>query len=210
MEKELFVEYIPFLYHLTDKRNLALIKGYKKLFSTTTLISMAKIENPEEFLTTRRPLHEEIIIKDSKIYIRDQRPLNRALDKCLTDDMKPSDFILHLNARVFMWPNLKRLWTHFSRYESENPIILRFDTSKILELNSIVELSRINSGATRPSGVFGGKAAPRGKGTFVDIRKWVTGPNDVAEVTFPSFCILPNEFNLGTSPEGKWSDVIIS
>jgi hypothetical protein len=78
-----------------------------------------------------------------------------------------------------------------------------------LELNGDnVELSNINSGATRPSGTLGGKAAARGKETFQIIEQCTYPVRKAAEVTFPSVCILPFEFEIGKSPDGSWKEFI--
>jgi len=209
MELQTFLDKTPYLYHLTDRKNLnAIIKG-GRLISTVGLVNMAGMENAEVFLRTRRAEHSVIEIDGIDHYIRDQRPLNRALDKCLTDNWTRGDYIYHLNDRVFLWPNLKRLEIHFGRYEDEQPVIMRFSTGDIFELNDHAEITHINSGATRPSGVFGGKAAPRGKNTFKKIEDFELTAVRVAEVTFPGFCILPASFHIGNSPDGEWEQITL-
>lgn len=206
MDKEKFIEKTPYLYHLTDRRNLESIYQHKKILSTTELVSLANIENAENFLRQRRPLHTNIKANGYDVFIRDQRPLNRALNNCLTDNWTPEDYIYHLNRRVFMWPTLKRLWIHYGRYESENPIILRFSAKEILELNNHAEITNINSGATRPSGALGGKAAARGKDTFKKFEVFDLTVSKVAEVTFPEFCLLPNNYQKANNPDGPWQN----
>jgi hypothetical protein len=210
MDKQSFIEKTPYLYHLTDKRNLPLIKEQRTLYSTAEIIALSGLENGDEFLRIRRPEHSIVNVNGKSVYIRDQRPLNKALENCLTHSWKPAQFIYHLNSRVFMWPNLKRLWTHYGRYVNENPIIFRFDTSVILELNDQAELSDINSGATRPSGALGGKAAARGKNTFKKIEDCDYRIGKVAEVTFPGFCVLPANFKIGNTPEGRWRETCLN
>ncbi len=206
MDIQHFIEKTPYLYHLTDRCNLDFIKESKKLFSTVQIIKMAEDEDGDgdSFLRTRRPKHSPIKINGFDLSIRDQRPLNKALERCLTDNWTAGDFILHLNRRVFFWPSLKRLRIHYGRYASENPIILRFSTKQMLELNKHAEITNINSGATRPSGALGGKAAARGKNTFKKFENFDLAASKVAEVTFPEFCCLPDEFFIGNSPEGPW------
>jgi len=210
MNRDELIKKTPFLYHLTDEKNIAFIKAKKKLYSTTELISLSNLQKKEEFITTRRSEHTQISIDGYTIFIRDQRPLNKALDKCLTDGWTRNEFIAHLNNRVFMWPNLSRLNIHYGRYEFEMPVIFRFNTSELLELNeNKVELARINSGATRPSGTLGGKAAARGKNTFLKIEQCDYPVRNVAEVTFPNICILPNRFEKGYNPSGPWDEFIL-
>lgn len=207
MDKQRFIENIEYLYHLTDRRNLPLIREKGSIMSTVTIIKLSGIEGGDDFLRNRRPQHYPAKVDGKTIHIRDQRPLNRALEKCLTDKWTPGDFIFHLNSRVFMWPNIRRLQIHYGRYQEENPVILRFNTGVLLKLNKHVEISRINSGATRPSGALGGKAATRGKDTFKKIEDCEYPLGQVAEVTFPVSCKLPVIFEIGDSPIGKWKAV---
>ncbi|MHA4847180.1 DUF7002 family protein [Flavitalea antarctica] len=199
-----FIEKIPFLYHLTDVSNLPYIVEKGALLSTEELIKLANPESVQTFVSTRRAEHTTLQIGDATVRIRDQRPLNKALDKCLTDGWTREDFIRHLNCRVFMWPNLKRLNIHFGRYAHEKPVILRFRSKEVLELNRNIQLSRINSGATRPSGTLGGRAAARGKDTFVQLQNYDLQPATIAEVTFPRLCVIPSTFLLGQHPAGPW------
>lgn len=209
MDIQTFLKKTPYLYHLTERKNLNTILQGGRLLSTVEIVNMAGIDNADEFLRTRRSDHTVITVNGIDYYIRDQRPLNKALNKCLTDNWTAGDFIHHLNNRVFLWPNLKRLQIHFGRYEEEQPIIMRFSTGDIFTLNDHAEITHINSGATRPSGVFGGRAAPRGKGTFKKIQDFDLAVGKVAEVTFPGFCILPSSFHTGNSPDGEWEEITL-
>lgn len=204
MEIERFIAKIPYLYHLTDARNLEFIFGEKRLYSTTELVNMADMDDGGSFLQTRRPAHEHVRIGRRTVMIRDQRPLNRALDKCLTGGWTREQFIAHLNGRVFTWPNIKRLEIHYGRYAHEKPVIIRMASADVLTLNPHAELSVINSGATRPSGALNGFAAFRGAETFVPLGIFSEAPARVAEVTFPGNCQMPSTIELGSSPLGGW------
>ena len=209
MIKEEFIRATPYLYHLTDYRNLPSIQKMGRLFSTVELAQMSGVENAKEYLHTRRPEHTVLMINGAEIYIRDQRPLNKALDKCLTDDWTREDYIYHLNKRVFTWPTIKRLEIHYNRYVSENPLILRLETKEILSINDNVEITRLNSGATRPLGVLGGIAPSRGKDTFKPFQAYDLPIKSVAEVTFLDSCVLPSIFDIGNSPQGSWEKVFL-
>ena len=204
MQKEELLAYVPFIYHLTDKRNVNSIYRNKKIFSTNSLVDQSTVSNKEAFKTTRRPQHEVIDFNGSKVTIRDQRPLNAAVDKCLTHGWKREQFIHLLNSRVFFWPNLKRLHTHFGRYENESPIIFKIELQVALTLNPHVQLCHLNSGATRPLGMLGGKAPERGPNTFVNIDGYDKGLNKLAEVTFPDHFLLPATFLISEHPDGPW------
>jgi hypothetical protein len=205
MEQAAFIKRSPYLYHLTDRRNLDFIFQEKKLFSAKALVELAGLPQAHAFLSGRRPEHTLLEVNGFPVHIRDQRPLNKALNKCLTHDWTPGQYIFHLNQRVFTWPNLHRLGIHFGRYAEESPVIFRLDTAAVLALNPQVEITNINSGATRPSGALDGKAAARGKDTFLPFDRYTRPVSSVAEVTFPVFCVLPNVLEVGNHPEGPWN-----
>ncbi|MFP5041625.1 DUF7002 family protein [Parasediminibacterium sp. JCM 36343] len=204
MEQNELLNKVPYIYHLTDKRNLDFIYETKKLYSTNRLIDLSNYSERETLKTNRRIEHISLDINGKRICIRDQRPLNAALDKCLTDGWNRSQFIHLLNSRVFFWPNLKRLNIHFGRYKNECPVIFKIDTSAAIQLNPLVELCHLNSGATRPLGILGGKAPERGANTFVSIGDYSKGISKLAEVTFPSYFNFPDSFFISFSPAGPW------
>jgi len=208
MELNKFIEKRPFLFHLTDQKNLQLIIKQGRLFSTNSLIDKA---NKEEYLPIKRRkrlAHFELDINGEIYSIRDQQPISeKSLKKCLTHNWECADFYESLNSRVFMWPTLDRLWRHFNRYVSENPIILRFETNSLLQINQNVKFCRLNSGATRANSYLGGKPPERGMETFQLAVNYTTSISSVAEVTFENECILPETFCLSNSPDGIWEIV---
>lgn len=205
MEREEFIKKVPYIYHLTDSRNLDYILSERRLSSAVNIINSSTLVEKEVLATTRREGHVNLNVNGTEIWIRDQRPLNRALDKCLTPGWTREQYIYLLNSRVFLWPNLKRLQTHYSRYQNENPVILKFEINLALETNPSPELCHLNSGATRPLGILGGVAPIRGENTFVSIEEYDKGFQKLAEVTFPNSFILPNQFWIGNSPNGNWN-----
>ncbi|MBA7553807.1 hypothetical protein ES705_46406 [subsurface metagenome] len=108
-----------------------------------------------------------------------------------------------------MLETIDRLKRHFNRYEGESPIILRFDTREIHDLNDSIEYCRLNSGATRANSFLGGIAPKRGKDTFLPIDKFPFRVGQVAEVTVPYKCTIPIKFSKSCSPDGPWEEVII-
>jgi len=199
----------PYLYHLTSVSNELAILQNRRLLSTEYLVKQSDLapEDQEKLLTTRRTDHEKITANGQVTWIRDQRPLNKALDRCLTHGWTREDYIKLLNSKVFMWPTLKRLKIHFGRYKSENPVIFRFKTNDVINLNlNRVRLSHLNSGATRPIPKYRG-APPRGPETFKLISDFNLEISKIAEVTFDDYCVLPSQFEKGTSPNGPWTKV---
>jgi hypothetical protein len=205
MELEKFIEKRPFLYHLTDQKNIQLIIKYGRLFSTNKLIERAGKEEYIPIKRTKRLNHYELEFNGEIYSIRDQQPISeKALKKCLTHDWECADYFEFLNNRVFMWPTLDRLSRHYNRYVSENPTILRFETNSLFEVNQNVKFSRLNSGATRANSYLGGKPPERGNETFILAVDYTNSISSVAEVTFEEECILPETFYLSNSPDGIW------
>ncbi len=204
MELGKFIEYTPYLYHLTSKQNARNIIRGKKLFSANALIDMSD-EKEKSIKKNKRFVHKSIHIDGVEVLLRDQRPISeKALAKCLTDGWGVDDFLFHLNNRVFMWSNLRRLTRHFNRYVDEEPIIFRFSTSNIIEANPHVKFARLNTGATRANSYLGGKAPERGPNTFQAAKHYEFPIASVAEVTFEKNCIIAGDYGVDLHPDGNF------
>lgn len=209
MNQEKFIQKREFLYHLTDLNNVQTILETRTILSTNVIVDQNQIMTLDEknlLKKTRRKNHIQLQYDNHTFKIRDQRPLSPvALSKCLTNGCTIEEYIELLNSRVFFWPTLKRLNIHFGRYAHEKPVIIRCKTRDILETNQNAELCHLNSGATRPNAYLGGIASPRGKHTFIPIAAFEMGISKVAEVTFPTQCLLPETIWLSNTPNGPWS-----
>src|SRR3989339_113682 len=205
MNLKKFLEKCPFLYHLTSKNNTNHILKDWKLYSANYFFQLTSDQEILKFQRNRRPQHLHLLINDSTIDIRDQRPISMvALKKCLTNNWTGEDFLYYLNDRVFFWSNLKRLAIHYKRYQCEKPTLLRFSTSELFELNNNPLFTNINTGATRCNPYLGGKPHMRGENTFQNSIDYNLPIHKVAEVTFLNECILPNTFWIGSKPDGTW------
>jgi len=203
MDINSFIALRPYLYHLTDRNNLPLILEYGKLFSTKRIIELSGNPEYDYINTARRSDHQKIVIGDQVFSIRDQKPISeKNLQKCLTNGWDCATFYDHLNDRVFMWSKPEYLNNHYNTYSHENPIILRFSTSLLLEANPHVKFCRLNSGATRSSSHHNGAPPPRGIETFQSADSFHYLPSQVKEVTFEDECILPPEICISDSPYG--------
>lgn len=206
MDTEKFIKERPYLYHLTSKGNADKIINRKILYSTNRLIDLSENPKYERIKRERRIGHKEIIIKDQSFQLRDQRPISElALSKCLTDGWQVPDFLEYLNNRVFMWPTLDRLWRHYNRYSGEEPVIFRFPTHEIIELNKHAKFCRLNSGATRANSYLGGKAPNRGPNTFLPAGDYELPIGSVAEVTFEEVCDIDCNISTASEPEGVYT-----
>ncbi|HEY5463227.1 MAG TPA: hypothetical protein VIJ95_08220 [Hanamia sp.] len=205
MEIEKFIQDRPYLYHLTSKENAMKIINQKSLYSTNRLIDLSGNADYQKIKRERRIGHKEIIIGNQSYFLRDQRPISElALSKCLTHNWKVADFLEHLNDRVFMWPTLDRLWRHFNRYSVENPVIFRFPSNEIIELNPHAKFCRLNSGATRANSYLGGKAPDRGPDTFLLATNYNLSVRSIAEVTFEVQCNINCKIYTTSSPDGNF------
>lgn len=209
MDIQKFIKDRPYLYHLTSKENAEHIMAQKRLHSANELIKMSKDRKHFPVQRQKRVGHYELTIDGKSYILRDQRPISeKALAKCLTDGWSVSDFLFHLNSRVFMWPTLDRLWRHFNRYEAEKPIIFRFPTEELFAANSHAEFCRLNSGATRANSYLGGKPPARGSQTFLPANQFELSVRDVAEVTFPKQCDINDiAFSFSSNPESIYKMV---
>jgi hypothetical protein len=211
MEIEKFILKNEFLYHLTDVRNWNIIKDTGVLFSAKTIVDLSNLDEEDKIriLHTRRPEHQSILSDGILYYLRDQRPISETnLIKCLTEGWTIADFIYLLNSKIFFWPNLSRLWSHYARYSKENPIILKVSTRSMLLLNENAECCRLNSGATRSNSYLDGAPPKRGEGTFLPVANYNRSVGSVAEVTFPECCLLPRSIYIGYNPSGPWHEYI--
>jgi hypothetical protein len=202
MYLEEFVAKHEFLYHLTDQSNLKSILSSGRLLAATEIVRITGSD--KSILTMRRPESVRIQKRNKEFIIRDQRPINKALSKCLEPGLSEADFFMILNSRVFFWPNEKRLISHFNRYASEHPAILRVSSESLFEKNQTPKFSRLNSGATRANSYLGGVAPERGHKTFLVASEFDHRPSEVAEVTFETVCVLPDEVKIGYQPRGPW------
>lgn len=210
MEIEKFNARNEFLYHLTDRRNWEIIKDVGLLLSTELIVNQSNLNEEEKntILRNRRPVHTQIFINGYSYFLRDQRPISaKNLSKCLTNGWTVSDFLYHLNRRVFFWPTISRLLSHYGRYAHENPIIIKVSSSSMLALNEHAEFCRLNSGATRSSSYLNGAPPERGEETFQPASLYNLPVGSVAEVTFPNTCKLPKKIFIGNNPNGPWEEM---
>jgi hypothetical protein len=210
MNIEKFVSLRPFLYHLTDKRNLDSILSDRTLRSTEHLARISNLEDADKFLKTRRAVHAQISNGNNTYYIRDQKPFSVTIvKKALEKDCTVEDFLFLLNTKVFFWAKLGDLQSHYNRYkkEGENPIIFRIMTQELFALNKPAKFCRLNSGGPRCSAYLGGKGAERGYNTFQNARDFDASASSVKEVTFENECFLPDFLELGNEPDGPFKKV---
>ncbi len=194
----------PFLYHLTDRENLARIRRSNKLTPAAILMGDS---GRKDLLRERRRNHEVIKIGEDIVRLRDQAPLHQG-NVTFPFRYTFGDFIENLNSRVFFWPgNFDRPISyglrHFERYRDERPVIVRVPVESVMKANPEAEpqFCAYNSGSPRCSH---GKRSPRGPDTFTPAAAFSEGPSQVVEVTFNREISLPDDSQVGSSPTGPW------
>jgi len=208
MEIEKFIALRPYLYHLTCKENAEKIIAGHRLYSANELIRLSGKKENHAISRKRRTKSTPILIGGETFFLRDQLPISEVnLAKCLTDNWTISDFLNHLNDRVFMWPTVLRLTSHFKTYESEKPVIFRFSTADILAANPHVKFCRLNSGATRSNSYLNGAPPERGPRSFLSASEFDWVPSQVAEVTFEKSCVITGSYRYGARPDGRFRQV---
>lgn len=208
MNIDKFIQLRPFLYHLTCRENAEKIVAGQILFSANELIRMSGERANRRISRIRRTASTPLVIGHDTYFLRDQLPISEInLAKCLTDSWGVGDFINHLNDRVFMWPTIGRLMSHYLTYESEKPVIFRFSTAEMLASNPHVKFCRLNSGATRSNSYLGGAPPDRGSKTFLSAVEFDLSPSRVVEVTFEKQCSIVGTLARGTHPERQFRAV---
>ncbi len=205
MDLKKFIELRPFLYHLTDEKNVKPILSSRTLSSAATLARIGNVPGVETFLRKRRQGHFPIKNGKFEAILRDQDPLfEKIVTKNLEGGWKFGDFVYSLNSRVFFWPTERDLRTHYGRYanQGEFPKILRFNTAELLAANkSQPQFCRLNSGAPRCSSYYKEGAPPRGPETFLEAALYLGSPSSIREVTFVNECKLPDQIWISDAPD---------
>jgi hypothetical protein len=181
----------PVLFHLAEEAGLPSIERYG-LVPSEELVRLFEIEEPRarRLLAERRPTRVELRHPVHGLAIlNDNRPISDAmLMNCLDNDLRPSDWMRMLNARVFFWPSAKKLAGLADALLNlgRRKVVLKIDTLSLAQAYADrMELSPFNSGsATR-------KPARRGLDTYTPLqalsyRDWQRkrgGTDTLTEVT---------------------------
>ncbi len=194
----------PYLFHLTDQRNVERIRRTGRLFSATHLLRKAK---EHSVISARRPECIAVTVDGDEVWIRDQRPLH-AGNVGLQDGWTFEDLVKALNDKVFFWPGsdvgpISYGIRHYERYASDAPALLRLSSSEILGANPNVEplFCRYNSGSPRWSN---GIASPRGPATFVPCAVADFSAAVVVECVISEQVVLPRCAVAASSFAGPW------
>ena len=201
---EAFARTRPFLYHLTARGNVPRIARTRRLVSAMRLMEDA---GRSDLVRERRRQHEIVMVAGEAVSIRDQAPLHEG-NLELVQGWTLADLVEHLNSRVFFWPGKDdgpnpNGCRHWNRYETERPSMLRMPFVSLLAVNAGVapEFCAFNSGSPRYSK---GRRSPRSSSTFARSEMAAFSPSETVEVTFTQSIRLPEDAELGASPQGAW------
>lgn len=194
----------PWLYHLTSRDNLPLIRASWELRSAKTSLAAAgrELESGE-----KRANSWVVDTPDGTIALRDQRPLHAGNIE-FAEGWGFREVVELLNQFVFFWPGredgpMDYGRRHFERYREERPVVIRVRTSDVLEVTRRqILVCGYNSGAPRCSG---GKKSPRGPDTFVEPWRFGGTASKVVEVVVPDAMPLPMNVEVGDDPAGPFS-----
>src|SRR6185503_5907064 len=186
----------PYLFHLTDTRNVERILRTRVLEPASHIMALA---GREDLAAVKRAMHVKVSVGGDDVFLRDQAPLYAGNMK-LPPGWAFDTFIQSLNKRVFFWPGsnvgpIDYGVRHFNRYQAETPSILRVRLASLLDANQGIELEvcRYNSGSPRWSR---GIPAPRGPLTFVDPARADFSTSQIVEITVPGPVNLPNDVEI--------------
>jgi hypothetical protein len=169
LELEEFLNNCPKLFHMAEQGSWPSIKE-RGLLSTTAILDLYKVSGDarEDIEGKRRP--KSVMVSADGLpdaVIRDQTPMSdKALTKCLLDNLKPQDWYRSLNKKVFFWVSKKRLLRLLGAkaYRNKRHDILEIDSKRLVEAYADkIWLCPINSGSTIMN------PRPRGNATFAKI-----------------------------------------
>ena len=193
----------PWVYHLTAGANIARIDRMRRLDCAARIMNAGGSSS-----LVRRRRQESLVVQvgPEDVHVRDQKPLHRK-NMCLLD-CSFEEWVAHLNSFVFFWPGwaggpIDSGLRHFGRYASERPALIRVRTADLFGANPdrSPRFSCYNTGAPRWSG---GRASPRGQGTFAFGEQFARGASKVVEVVYGGSALLPTTAELGDRPQGPW------
>lgn len=139
------------------------------LLSTTALLDVWDVSQEERYAIESILRPNSAVIQNplfGKAVVRDQRPMNEKNVRKVLEDMKPEEWYLSLNRKVFFWVRLQRLLglLNARAYKSRKHVVLLVDTNSLVtEHKDRIWLSPINSGST----IYGN--GKRGSKTFKRI-----------------------------------------
>jgi len=147
MNAELLVEKHPTLFHMAEAGTWNSIRRYGLLSTKALLDHLGANERERESIISR---HRANTVNHRDSSIRDQKPMNHNLAKCLPPEITCQQWFEYLNGKVFFWTSADRLLTFRKAYKLQRQLIIEVPTQLLMERHGgRITLCHINSGATR-------------------------------------------------------------
>ena len=202
--EETYAQLRPYLYHSTNRDNVARIVATRRLESAASLLELA---NRKDALIKPRRQSLPMRIDGYQAILCDRSPLHEKNIR-FTNGWAFSEFVKYVNEHVFFWSGWERGLVdyglrHFERYSSERPIILRVPFLSLRDQNpgAATLFCRYNSGSPRWSG---GRPSPRGPETFQHALTCDFTPGQVVEVVFRDSVALSRDVEFANGFSGPW------
>jgi hypothetical protein len=167
-----FLENCPKLYHMAEQGSWPSIREHG-LLSTIAILDLYGVIGQEREKIEHNRRATNVTVRATGLpdaTIRDQIPMSdKALRKCLRDNLQPRDWYGLLNSKVFFWVSKKRLLRLLAAkaYRNKRHDILELDSERLVqEFTGNIWLCPINSGSTIMN------PRPRGKDTFARIKDY--------------------------------------
>jgi hypothetical protein len=190
-DEESYEKRRPFLYHLTDRRNVERVRRTRKLQSAAILLGLA---GQADAVRNRRNKALPVIVEADRVILRDQAPLHEGSIQ-LEGGWSFAELVDHLNQHIFFWPGWETRMIDYGdryleHYSSEMPVVFRVRFRSIRAENPNAEplFCKYNSGSPRCSH---GQRSPRGPQTFSTAQSADFTPKNVKEVVFRDAVSLP-------------------
>lgn len=180
MDTEDFISKYPVLWHLTDATSWDSIQS-NGLLSTQGIVRQWGVPAKQAELLVTRKRPAPVVLdhpEHGRAVLRDQHPLAEdRLAPALTDGMTIPDWLSMLNSFVFFFPSEAAVRTLYAAYDSEPAVVIKARTrSMVAEHDARIRLAGINTGNTSR------KVTPRGKDTFLPIRRFDHTKRNVKEI----------------------------
>lgn len=178
-----FVARYPRLYHLAYGDAWPGLQRYG-LLSASALVRLFEVRDADSLLAQRRPRSQPLKHPEhGTAVLRDQKPLIEAkLASALTGGMTVPDWLRQLSDMAFFFPGPEGRYPEglnkmLEVYGHEPVVVLTVSTTSLVrEYEWSIRLAAINTGAVLYS------PAPRGRDTFVSIRRFDHANRKVKEV----------------------------
>jgi hypothetical protein len=185
METSELIRLYPEIYHMAEDGSWPSIEHHG-LLSSRALVDRWGITAPSRDRLISDIRDESTVIEHPDFgtaVVRDQKPMNAAVMADALVDMSVSEWVEHLNARVFFFLQRQRLsgLLNARSYRGRVHTVITLDTASLIRVHEHqIELSPINSGFAQPH-----SKASRGRDTIAPIARYAHRKRDAPRTQEP-------------------------